>query len=408
MAGQRSGNSVDDPMLGMGLMLAVFAALAIAVWIIFHTQISASLMRFYHFCAGIWLWAPFLITDGYFDRMTALRAGIRAADPSAMTFMNVVNLGNVALRNLLPFFLPIMFFVLRGLYRGSNADQFTQIMDFEGLIKRVNTKTPASTPVLHLDLVQTDPDVGPWRRMDDYITFSVRNGLLRTATDRVIAEVSPDIRARYFDHAKACQVFQKQLGPKTTESWEQLRSRKPQAYVLAAAFCARINREKLAADALLDRVARTFVEGDAKTGKAHQIDVAAADRLWKKYSQTPKVLDIIYRHAYLHVSLAELLHRARYASGVLHPAWFLWLKPVDRTFWYAMHQVGMRVGTIEAGGVRAHYLAELKNGGPLDRPTVGEAATALRTHLISESWLVDDAQDVVDGDVDPLATVNGR
>ena len=64
-------------------------------------------------------------------------------------------------------------------------------------------------------------------------------------------------------------------------------------------------------------------------------------------------------------------------DGVLATAEFLWLKPVDRRFWYMMNSVGRQVSVVEVSGPFAHWLAEKKVGRALKTPMVKEAVVAL-------------------------------
>jgi len=52
-----------------------------------------------------------------------------------------------------------------------------------------------------------------------------------------------------------------------------------------------------------------------------------------------------------------MLEKAR-SNGVLPPNWFRWLKTVDRVTWYALNDLGLDVASVEAAGIRAHWLAE--------------------------------------------------
>lgn len=384
---QSQKNSGDDAGLNLMAGLAGVIIMPVVLWFVFHTQISTVFLPIFGAIARMWAWAPWAQTEHHHAYMAELSRVISVANRSEITWIQFLWLGNKAMQNLLPLLIPAGLLIIRSIRHVDDSLAFKSKMDLSALAERMSVAFPASTPVLDLDLISGDPDVGPWRRMDDYLGFALRHQLLRTRTNKVITERSDEIRASFFDERMAFDVFAKQLGPQTSKCWASLIDDRPHAAALAAVFAARINRKTSEANDILDQLARSYVAGDGKSG--YQMDLSMARKAWDRYAHTEAVSEIAGRHAHLHCSLSLLLHKARYESGVLQPAWFIWLKPVDRTLWYALHQVGLRVGAIEAGGVRAQMLAEDKNKGSISNPMVEQAVVALRMHLIDELWLVD-------------------
>ena len=78
--------------------------------------------------------------------------------------------------------------------------------------------------------------------------------------------------------------------------------------------------------------------------------------------------------------MASMLEGAR-EDGVQASADFLWVKPLDRRFWYMMNTVGRQTPYVEVAGPFAHWIAEKEAGRKLLVPMVEEATNALELAL---------------------------
>jgi hypothetical protein len=93
------------------------------------------------------------------------------------------------------------------------------------------------------------------------------------------------------------------------------------------------------------------------------------------------------RHAsYVNVWFTALLRLAR-RRGALPSSLWIWLRPTDRTLFYALNQLGGRAAWVEAAGVWSHYAAEERKGRPLSDPDVSSAVAGLASALRGEGWL---------------------
>jgi hypothetical protein len=90
--------------------------------------------------------------------------------------------------------------------------------------------------------------------------------------------------------------------------------------------------------------------------------------------------------AYVNVWLTHLLSLAR-RKGVLPSSLWIWLKPTDRSLFYALNQLGGRCAWIEAAGVWSHHMSEARAGKALEEPAVVPAVDALVAALQKEGWL---------------------
>ena len=124
----------------------------------------------------------------------------------------------------------------------------------------------------------------------------------------------------------------------------------------------------------------TALAGSRRPGgaaEAMRSDPALARRVEDAIERSAATLDEIARgHWWTETALIAIWSRGREGGGVLAPARFLWLKPEDRTLWYAVQSHGGNP-PVEAAGARAHYLAELQYGFPCPAPHVRLAARAL-------------------------------
>jgi hypothetical protein len=98
-------------------------------------------------------------------------------------------------------------------------------------------------------------------------------------------------------------------------------------------------------------------------------------------SKYPEQIDLILKnHFYEKTFFAGLLERSRKA-GVLAPAQFIWLKKIDKEFWYMMSQVGRTASFPECAGAWSHFIAEKTVGRKLVSPIVINAIYAADSHM---------------------------
>lgn len=102
----------------------------------------------------------------------------------------------------------------------------------------------------------------------------------------------------------------------------------------------------------------------------------------KKSTVMDKPLAIAADHAYVQTVFISLLIWARSRIGVIPPAEYVWLKPVNRPFWYVISGVGSRVAWPESSGVVSHWKAEVLKGKPIIDPHTDEAMDGIRKHFV--------------------------
>ena len=112
-------------------------------------------------------------------------------------------------------------------------------------------------------------------------------------------------------------------------------------------------------------------------------EMTAKDIPWKQTEEESAVWrEISGMHHYARTQVLALVARAR-ESGLLPPAWMLWLKGVDRDLYYAIQSLGNGGGMafVEGAGILAHYRAERAAGRALVAPQIEDAVAGIEAAL---------------------------
>lgn len=302
------------------------------------------------------------------------------------------------------FLIPIAWLSI-ALWRRPVALQYRGKLTLQQLILRNMRYYPQIRPAFFHDLLETDPDKGPFARAMDYRGFAEKHALLLDENDAPVPwrswysdaddpttyeggetgdpskpRVPVPFPAKGLDGPATRAVFAAQLGP----LWDGHESLPVFHRALFGVLVARIARDKLAADAALVQMNASWTE---KPNGRHRMKCKLALRLAAKHHDKFEVSHLYSKHAFRNTLFAALLTEAQGRSGSFPTSMFLWLKVVDRTLFYAMNQVGRAVGWPEAAGVRSHFLAETHRSERVDQPVVEPAVRALAAHLAKESYL---------------------
>jgi intracellular multiplication protein IcmP len=184
------------------------------------------------------------------------------------------------------------------------------------------------------------------------------------------------------DRPRAQHLFAAQLG----EPFVSLERLPPHRRALAAAFLAFAHAKREEGQRLLDQLSRSFREAP-RPGAPFQLELTGADDLVRRCPITPALQLRLQRHSYYVTTWFVALLECARERGLLPTAEFLWLRPADRTLWYALNQVGGGTRWTEAAGIWAHYEAETVLSSPLREPEVAAAVDALEHSLIFNGWL---------------------
>ncbi len=256
--------------------------------------------------------------------------------------------------------------VLFGLYSYSRhaSVRFRNTHTMDSLKKEEQENWPQITPVLTIDLVKEDPEVGPWSMPKKPLDFCKENKITRLIAN-------PDAEDRHLwaiDDGAATRVFTMQLG----QLWQGVDKLPIHIKALFVVFLARAHRERPVASKLLAQIAASSAHG--------KLNFAGVTDLLEKYRNSQYLKWAEKHHAYVYTVMATLLEMGR-TDGVIATAEFLWLKPVDRRLWFMLNTVGRQTSVIEVAGPFAHWLAEKKIKRRLKTPMVKEAVVALETEM---------------------------
>lgn len=303
-------------------------------------------------------------------------------------------------------------------YVKAPRERFRRRFDMEKLLAEQSRSFPAVMPVLGRNLLKEPLTEGPWAAARSPIELAIREGLLRDGQGQVLSQAvhnAPDTR---FDRARATELLVRQLGPRRPAHPRDLPAYQRGLFAVCAGrlvpdqaiprtdwtgrLLSALGRKgyshrkipggKARADALAAHLSRHFKEG--RDGAAHQMDFGETDALLDLAWAQPEVQARWQAHAYSYTALMDLLSLAR-TKGVLTTADFIWLKPVNRTLWYALNSLGApwapldKTAHAEAAGPFAHALAERALGMAIPEPEVGPGVDAIEESLRDEGWLPD-------------------
>jgi hypothetical protein len=227
-----------------------------------------------------------------------------------------------------------------------------------------------------LPLIDGPPEGGDAR---DEIAFAIDAGILRTKEGKKPDPAKPDGTA-LFDRTVAGEVFSAQLG-------QPFRADRAPLHVLGIvavcfARCAG-GAGKDDSDRLIEGLARFYGSKNQKK------DDAIYDRVRKTLDKFGKLREpgaALGAHAFVNTSVPAVFEVAK-KYGQLTTADFVWLKPKERTLWYAMNQIGRKVSWAEAAGCRAHMDMENQERKPIFEPNVDRAIRSLERALVRSGFL---------------------
>lgn len=289
---------------------------------------------------------------------------MQTLDPNSVDWEHMVALAE-AVGDYIRYPLIVILVILAVVLYGSNPiRKFCRSHSMKTLRAQEQANWPAIMPVVPLDLVNDDINVGPWAMALTPMEFARKYQLLKK--DDVLLdksqpgqEMTAGIR-----RSDAKRVFTLQLGP----CWTGFDNCAGHVQVLAAVFMARMNRDRGVASAILQAIDHSAAIGHP--------DYSVAIPTFKKYQSYENVQEIVAQHAYLLTVMASLLAASR-DDGVVPSSEFLWLKPIDRRLWYMLNGVGRQTPFAEVSGPFAHWKAEQKLGHRSLLPMIDEAIKAL-------------------------------
>lgn len=382
------------------LCIGVLLALIAALYSKFGTQINS-----------VWLLliqaqvAPFAWVDGSDPQQFFEWAG--KVDPAILKFEHMAyaqsHAGKWFAYFSMLFFVPALMW---SWFRSNPTRFFRRRYGLRELLQRNMEFFPAIIPALRKDLWAGDWYEGKWAIAWEPTRFVAHHSLLLNRKAEPVPygwlmtkQGHPNTRSPLqkgkphpgigytLDKARAKTLFSDQVGPRFPGI------PKLPAYQrgLVAAFLLYGRGHREEAFKQLDLMSRTAIEPDGKKVKKFAIDIGEADKMidecLKDAGTAEQIEEITEVHgAFTYVWLMGLLKWAR-TKGKLPTAEFLWLRPHNRTLWYALNAMGGRVAWVEACGPWAHMEAEQLMGYAISSPEVTAAVTALNESMVDNGWL---------------------
>ncbi|MFM8454267.1 MAG: type IVB secretion system coupling complex protein DotM/IcmP [Gammaproteobacteria bacterium] len=263
-----------------------------------------------------------------------------------------------------PAILILVAFAVR-LYSNHPHSRFCHKFNVNTLCESEKILWPQISPVLKLNLVNVDLDKGPWAMAMSPMHYCKKNKLITTQLVKPTGGLSQDYKFRaVLNKNRTALVLSQQLG----RPWQGFAAMPPQRKAIVAVLFARGCRDTKKAQELINQFSISITKGE--------LDLTGVDALWAKHEKHPQVQRICKQHAYELTLTASALQFAR-EDGVVASADFLWVKPIDRIFWYTLNSIGRQTPFVEVAGVFAHWITECAIKRPLSVPMIQEAVIAM-------------------------------
>ncbi|MCW5589610.1 MAG: type IVB secretion system coupling complex protein DotM/IcmP [Legionellales bacterium] len=377
MTGQSQGQQADNSLAPLWIMILVFIVLGL-IWYFFSAQIIKTIFDYK-------AWQIDLIgkvIGGVQNSPTLLRLQkfIHEVNPANVSFSTLLAVCEVVGDYLRYPFAALILGLGIVLILRSDSFRFRSRYNMKTLFRAELKIWPQITPIANLNLVKQDIDEGPWAMSLQPMAFAKKHQLLKeerkSITDgMLLRDQRPTVSVI---KGAAFRVFALQLG----KPWQGLKPLPEHIKALFAAFAAKGNGD--------DKVARklllTIAESTARGGK---LNYQGTEHLLAKYADTKPVKKILEQHGYVFTVMMSMLEFAR-QDGVFASADFLWLKPIDRTLWYALNMVGRQTPLPEVAGIFSHWVNEKEIGHALKTPMVEEAVNALELAIKEVIYIPDE------------------
>lgn len=249
------------------------------------------------------------------------------------------------------------------LYFRHPDNSFKTLETMETLADKMRPVFPAINVVKDYDLVNQSIHEGPWAMALSPIEYCQKHKLLFRDDEGKVK----------VDEIRAKSLLVKQLG----QPWQGIDKLLPHQRAIFAVLATYVNYQRKVADKMMEQLAHS---ADASTLKSGKLDYTGIENLIKQYANSPKVKEITSNHAYVLTVFSEMLSVAR-KTGIVANSLYLWVKPIDRSLWYTLNNVGRQAVFAETGAVRAHWLAEKELGYAVKSPMVDSVLPGLQAAI---------------------------
>ena len=245
--------------------------------------------------------------------------------------------------------------------------------------------------------------------------FACRNHLLRIENEPFLgryadAEITllkptaQQLTSLKFSFKAARLVFKRQLGSAfggTDSVLEMPSEYRAILVVLLVERNAKLARRHAAPDHWLKQYASSFWSLPSLLNKRplHELpklerevlNLSGVDQVLQDALKEDELCQLLTCSSYIHSMFVHLMTESRVSTAKL-----VWLKPINRTFFYVLNNTGRpRRLFVEGHAAHAHAQAEQAAGRRLSVPQIHESTKALHDELVRHRWLQDDGDDVI-------------
>ncbi|WP_100550888.1 type IVB secretion system coupling complex protein DotM/IcmP [Caedibacter taeniospiralis] len=245
------------------------------------------------------------------------------------------------------------------LYRYHPQSYYQKPHNMKTLTEFTGEYNPMALSVINLQLSQMELTSGAWSMGLSPFEFVRKN--------RLISE------HKKLDRNKTYQLFLKQLGDK----WSTLGRLNFCQSAILAACCTYIVGDRKQAESFVKGIATVVKNGKVTTQQKSQL-IHSIKALVAQHYKHETIQTIVSQHAYINTVIAALLQEAK-AGGIVPPSLFLWIKPLDRTLWYIINNLGRKSVFIEAAAVSMHFNNERRVGEKIEYPAIEQLVTELES-----------------------------
>jgi intracellular multiplication protein IcmP len=354
-------NAHDGPMI---FALAVFtiALFCIVFWLGMHKQISSGIR---------WVRVGEMhIISLFTDDYEPLKRQLQSMRPEDIKPEHLLQMTEAVNR-----FFKIPFVVIFGLMTLislfiKDKHPFSRKFSLEKIIDAHAEAFPVTAPITNFNPLQANA-----RFLGGPVPEKLPIFAEALTPDEWVSYCNIPINDGIIDEDQARRSFAQQLGNR----WKSASDLPIWAQALFVAFSMKANGNRTQSDEFLGRVALCW---DIKKGFALTPDLKKEIRQKMQDPKFGRVTEkIAAQHAFTVPALLRCLQIARDQGGVLAPAQFLWLRGVNRHYWYALNNLGRGSVHIEAAGAIAHYRAEKSAGKPIPNPLMESAIEGLKNYL---------------------------
>lgn len=130
---------------------------------------------------------------------------------------------------------------------------------------------------------------------------------------------------------------------------------------------------------LINKVLKEYYDFDENNKKSFFSFSAKKEK--KEFVYHPKIKKILDTHYYENTLIYALIVKGRNISGVAAACEFIWIKKIDRHFFYLISQTGRKSSFCNVAGTVAHYLSETKFNFKVISPNIYNSIKAVDKYM---------------------------